>query len=107
MKTYANNARAGKFIKGIKGALEVYQDLGESFEQVSRFAAYITARESGKDISESIYEAKEVTINFNHETKAGDVVALYKSIIKTEDGRRVYVEGKVGDTSAFRVEIIL
>ena len=49
---------------------------------------------------------KEVTINFNHETKAGDVVALYKSIIKTEDGRRVYVEGKVGDTSAFCVEII-
>mgnify|MGYP003294277364 FL=1 len=49
---------------------------------------------------------KEFTINFNHETKAGDVVALYKSIIKTEDGRRVYVEGKVGDTSAFCVEII-
>lgn len=49
---------------------------------------------------------KEVTINFNHETKAGDVVALYKSIVKTEDGRRVYVEGKVGDTSAFCVEII-
>ena len=49
---------------------------------------------------------KEVTINFNHETKAGDVVALYKSIIKTEDGRRVYVEGKVGETSAFCVEII-
>lgn len=49
---------------------------------------------------------KEVTINFNHETKAGDIVALYKSIIKTEDGRRVYVEGKVDDTSAFCVEII-
>lgn len=49
---------------------------------------------------------KEVTINFNHETKAGDIVALYKSIIRTEDGRRVYVEGKVGDTSAFCVEII-
>lgn len=49
---------------------------------------------------------KEFTINFNHETKAGDIVALYKSIIKTEDGRRVYVEGKVGDTSAFCVEII-
>lgn len=49
---------------------------------------------------------KELTINFNHETKAGDIVALYKTIIKTEDGRRVYIEGKVGDTSAFCVEII-
>lgn len=65
MKAYANDARLGKFIKGIKSAFQVFQNVGESFEQVSRFAAYITARESGKDISESIYEAKEVTINFN------------------------------------------
>ena len=65
MKAYANNARAGKFIRGMKAAFEVYQDLGESFEQVSRFAAYITAREAGKDITEAVNEAKEVTINFN------------------------------------------
>lgn len=65
MKNYAKNTRASKFIRGMKGAFEVYQNVGESFEQVSRFAAYITAREAGKDISESIYEAKEVTINFN------------------------------------------
>lgn len=57
------------------------------------------------DISSS-RPVKELTINFNHETKAGDIVALYKSIVETEDGRRVYVEGKVGDTSAFCVEII-
>ena len=87
MKTYANNARAGKFIKGIKGALEVYQDLGESFEQVSRFAAYITARESGKDISESIYEAKEVTINFNRKGSG-------KAITWEESGKMRRKNGK-------------
>lgn len=49
---------------------------------------------------------KSLTINFNHETKAGDVVALYKSIVEAEDGRHVFVEGKVADTSAFCVEIL-
>ena len=87
MKTYAKNARAGKFIKGIKGALEVYQDLGESFEQVSRFAAYITARESGKDISESIYEAKEVAINFNRKGSG-------KAITWEESGKMRRKSGK-------------
>lgn len=87
MKTYAKNARAGKFIKGIKGALEVYQDLGESFEQVSRFAAYITAREAGKDISESIYEAKEVTINFNRKGSG-------KAITWEESGKMRRKSGK-------------
>ena len=87
MKTYANNARAGKFIKGIKGALEIYQDLGESFEQVSRFAAYITARESGKGISESIYEAKEVTINFNRKGSG-------KAITWEESGKMRRKSGK-------------
>ena len=49
---------------------------------------------------------KEVTINFNHETKAGDVVAIYRAVVEKEDGLHVYVEGKVGDTSSFCVEII-
>lgn len=49
---------------------------------------------------------REFTINFNHETKTGDVVALYKVRHETEDGVHVYVEGKVADQSAFCVEIV-
>ena len=49
---------------------------------------------------------KEFTINFNHETKAADVVALYKARIEKEDGLHVFVEGKVADQSAFCVEIV-
>lgn len=49
---------------------------------------------------------KEFTINFNHETKPGDKVEIYKARIEEGDGRRVYVEGKVGGQSAFTVEII-
>lgn len=49
---------------------------------------------------------KEMTINFNHETKAHDVVAIYKAIIEDETGRHVFIEGKVEDKSAFCVEIV-
>ena len=49
---------------------------------------------------------KEVTVNFNRETKAGDVVAIYRACVEKEDGLHVYVEGKVEDASSFCVEII-
>jgi acyl-ACP thioesterase len=49
---------------------------------------------------------KEITINFNRETKAGDVVAIYRACVEKEDGLHVYVEGKVDDASSFCVEII-
>ena len=49
---------------------------------------------------------KWFTINFNHETKPGDIVALYKVVKEEEDGRHVFVEGKVNDLSAFIVEIL-
>jgi acyl-ACP thioesterase len=49
---------------------------------------------------------KELTINFNHETKAGDKVLIYRTTIEKEDGIHVYMEGKVGETSSFTVELI-
>jgi acyl-ACP thioesterase len=50
---------------------------------------------------------KSMTINFNHETKHGDNVALYRYILEDETGMHVYIEGKVGDTSAFIADIVL
>lgn len=49
---------------------------------------------------------KEFTINFNHETKFGDVVSIYKARVEKKDGLHVFVEGKVGDQSAYCVEIV-
>ena len=49
---------------------------------------------------------KEFTINFNHETKASDVVSIYKARVEMENGLHVFVEGKVADQSAFCVEIV-
>lgn len=49
---------------------------------------------------------KEFTINFNHEVKPQETVSIYKAIVEAEDGRHVFVEGKVGEQSSFCVEII-
>ena len=49
---------------------------------------------------------KELTININHETKAGDKVAIYRTSVEKEDGLHVYIEGKVESVSAFCVELI-
>ena len=54
----------------------------------------------------SVKPVKEFTINFNHEVKPQETVSIYKSIVEAEDGRQVYVEGKVGEQSSFIVEII-
>ena len=49
---------------------------------------------------------KEFTINFNHETKAGEVVKLYKAVVEKEDGRHVFAEGRLAEASSFIVEIV-
>ncbi len=49
---------------------------------------------------------KEFTINFNHETKIGDKVGIYRMVEEREDGLHVFVEGKVGDISSYIVEIL-
>ncbi|MBQ3207214.1 MAG: hypothetical protein IJB38_04295 [Bacteroidales bacterium] len=54
----------------------------------------------------SVRPVKEVTINFNHETKAGETVRIYRASLEKEDGLHVFVEGKVGDVSSFCVEIL-
>lgn len=59
----------------------------------------------GYDITSS-RPVKEFTINFNHETKAGDVVDIYRAVVEKEDSLHVFVEGRVGDATSFCVEIV-
>lgn len=54
----------------------------------------------------SQHPLKEVTINFNHETRAGEKVSIYRTSLQAEDGLRVFIEGKVGDTSSFIIEML-
>ena len=49
---------------------------------------------------------KSFTINFNHEIKPMETVSLYRTSVEKEDGLHVFVEGKLGETSAFCTEIV-
>ena len=62
---YSRDVERSKFIKGAQYTLGLIQDFGEGAEQASRFAAYMTSRQVGRSIEESIGDAKEVTVNFN------------------------------------------
>lgn len=49
---------------------------------------------------------KELKISFNHETRPGDCVSLYRATGQMEDGLHCFVEGRLGETSAFCVEFV-
>lgn len=68
----------------------------------------------------SAYPLKEVSINFNHETRPGEKVSLYRCALRPEsqesttvgregghldEGRVYYIEGEVGGHSAFCAEL--
>lgn len=46
-----------------------------------------------------VHQLKEITVNFNHETRAGDIVELYRY----DSGNKFYVEGVLEGHSAFVV----
>lgn len=54
----------------------------------------------------SEHPVKEFTINFNHETKPGDKVSIFRSTVEKEDGLHVYIEGRLPEASSFVVEIV-
>jgi acyl-ACP thioesterase len=49
---------------------------------------------------------KEFTINFNRETRPGEKVSIYRVMQDTENGLKVYVEGKVEGASSFCIEML-
>jgi len=62
-------------------ARKAWQWLGEqldllngSAENCARFAAFVTSREEGRSIERSIYDAKEISVNFNKKGSGGKMV---------------------------------
>lgn len=65
-----------------------FDELNRSVENCARFAAFMTSREVGRTIGRSIYDAKEISVNFNKkgsgskfydkegQTKLGNVAAM-------------------------------
>lgn len=44
---------------------ERFDELNRSVENCARFAAFVTSREMGRSIDRAIYDAKEISVNFN------------------------------------------
>ena len=64
-------APIGKTRDGLE-AVDVWLDhLNRSMENIARFAAYKTSREMGRSVSKSIWDAKEISVNFNKKGAGG------------------------------------
>lgn len=51
--------------KSIDWLAERLDEYNRAVENCARFAAFLTSREVGRDIDRSIYDAKEISVNFN------------------------------------------
>ena len=76
--------RSGKVMRGMKTVFHAAHIFGESLEQVSRFAAFLTAVETGKSINEAINDAKEITVNFNRKG-SGKMITLEEAKYLTDN----------------------
>ena len=62
---------------------ERFDELNRAVENCARFAAFVTSREMGRSIDRSIYDAKEISVNFN---KKGSGAKFYDSVGQTRAG---------------------
>jgi hypothetical protein len=84
--------------KNIEAVMEKLDLLNRAVENTARFAAYLTSRSEGRDIARSIFDAKEISVNFNKkgaggtffgatgQTKFGNMAAMVGA-----GGRALYV----------------
>ena len=62
---------------------ERFDELNRAVENCARFAAFVTSRELGRSIDRAIYDAKEISVNFN---KKGSGAKFYDSTGQTRAG---------------------
>ena len=59
------NGEMGSAKMAMDFAIDRLEDLNRWAEDISRFTTYMTSRQMGRSITESVNDAKEVTVNFN------------------------------------------
>ena len=80
VEDYKRNIK--RFIKEAEGKSSITQKawnglwnsvefLNRSAEDTTRFMVYMTSRQMGRDVAHSIYDAKEITVNFNKKGSGG------------------------------------
>lgn len=89
MKDFVESQKDGKTKAAAKRVAESVQDFAESIEQINRFAGFVAARESGKDIETSVSWAKEITANFNRKGSAVEFTMDDIANMTTRNGRKL------------------
>ncbi|WP_332457544.1 LPD38 domain-containing protein [Petrimonas sp.] len=59
------------FLKPFREYTKFMENGNRMIEDMSRFATYVTSRQSGRSIERSVSDAKEITINFNRKGSGG------------------------------------
>lgn len=84
MKEYDNLIKKGnmegdsKAWAAIKNGANFIEVANELFENIARYSCYVTSRKAGRSIGRSIYDAKEVSGNFNKHG-SGDAIKRLKT----------------------------
>ncbi len=73
MRKYLKSNERGKLVQGICICFDKLRLFSEGIENIARFTAYMTSREMGKDISGSVMDAKNITVNFNRKGSASPI----------------------------------
>ena len=55
--------------------------MNRSAENCARFAAYVTSREMGRSVDRSIYDAKEISVNFNKKGSGGTMAQKNRTLL--------------------------
>lgn len=57
--------------ENVEALAEKLDILNRAVENTARFAAYLTSREEGRSIAKSVFDAKEISVNFNKKGAGG------------------------------------
>ena len=69
-KQISKELKGNRFAK-VEALAEKLDILNRAVENTARFAAYLTSREEGRSIAKSIFDAKEISVNFNKKGAGG------------------------------------
>lgn len=65
VKDAVNGNKANIAKRGWKSFINAVEFANRSAEDFSRFVTFMTSRQQGKNIVDAIYDAKDITVNFN------------------------------------------
>lgn len=69
-KQIAKELKGNRFAK-VEALAEKLDILNRAVENTARFAAFLTSREEGRSIAKSVFDAKEISVNFNKKGAGG------------------------------------